>query len=276
MLDAGSDAQIMLDGCHSDCMKTVVSFYAHNGLMSTFPIPIMMRSEERQYHVRCRLIRQPSILLHTLILSTSCTPHLRGLSSLLRLRTSELNRVILLRRLLALADRGRALDGEAAQVGAVVAAGGLVDDLAVVAAGGGFGAEGRGLDAAGGLVGLVRLLGQEGHAAVGAGDDADGLWRVCELCYRDIVGVRMMYLVVDVAILLWQTLVHADSSATHVFMSRTLRECLPDKFNRSVENSTPPPVRRLTVNALRFSVIVLQSAAVPHQFGQYFCSKTYW
>ena len=82
--------------------------------------------------------------------------------------------MLLTRRLLTLANGARTLDSQRTQIRAVLAASGLVDDLAVVAAGGGLGAEGRGLDAGGGLIGFAGLFGEEGDAAVGAGHDADG------------------------------------------------------------------------------------------------------
>lgn len=89
------------------------------------------------------------------------TPHFRGLA--------------LLHGLLALADGGGAGNGVLAEVGAVVAVGGRLDDGGVRLAGAPAGREARLLDVGCGLVGLAGLLGQEDDAALGAGLHADGL-----------------------------------------------------------------------------------------------------
>lgn len=98
-------------------------------------------------------------------------------SSLLSLGTPELDRVVLLRGLLALADSAGAGDGSPVEGRSVSSLGGCVRDGAVgLADGGGIG-EGGGLVVGSRLVGWdARLLDGEGQAlVVWAGLDTDGL-----------------------------------------------------------------------------------------------------
>jgi hypothetical protein len=111
-----------------------------------------------------------------------------------RLSTPQLRRLLLLDGLLALADGGGAGNGLAAEIRAVVALGGAVDNGRVgpnnplasiprfpsvsgsdVLAGGAAGGDGRLLDLGSGGVGLVGLLGQQSDTAVLAGLDTNGL-----------------------------------------------------------------------------------------------------
>ena len=127
------------------------------------------------------------------------TPHFRGLA--------------LLHGLLALADGGGAGDGVLAQVGAVVAVGGRLDNGRVRLAGAPAGREGGLLDVRCGLVALAGLLGQEDDAALGTGLDADGLWSVVNISIIPVgwsafsswearVGAWVAYFVVDETLIL--------------------------------------------------------------------------
>ena len=106
------------------------------------------------------------------------------------LGTPDLGGLALLDGLLALADGGGAGDGVLAEVGAVVAVGGRLDDGRVGLAGAPAGGKGSLLDVGCGLVALAGLLGQEDNAALGTGLDADGLYRwsiSCSLCSSALV-----------------------------------------------------------------------------------------
>jgi hypothetical protein len=78
----------------------------------------------------------------------------------LGLSTPDLGGLALLDGLLRLADGGGAGDGVLAEIGAVVAVGGRLDDGGVC------------------LVALAGLLGQEDNAALLAGLDTNGLWNI--------------------------------------------------------------------------------------------------
>lgn len=91
------------------------------------------------------------------------------------LGTPDLGGLALLDGLLALADGGGAGDSVLAEIGAVVAVGGGLDDGGVRLAGAPAGGERSLLDVGCGLVALAGLLGQEDNAALGTGLDANGL-----------------------------------------------------------------------------------------------------
>jgi hypothetical protein len=99
-------------------------------------------------------------------------------SSGLGLSTPDLGGLALLDGLLRLADGGGAGDGVLAEIGAVVAVGGRLDDGGVGLAGASAGADGGLLDVRGGLVALAGLLGQEDNATLLAGLDTNGLWNM--------------------------------------------------------------------------------------------------
>lgn len=102
---------------------------------------------------------------------------LRALSGLAGSSAAGLGRRALLLLLLGQLDGRGARDGGGAQVGAVAALGGRVDDALVELARRGRGGERGGLLGLGGLVGARGQLGGQADGVGGVGVDADGLGR---------------------------------------------------------------------------------------------------
>lgn len=110
-------------------------------------------------------------------LLSNVTNTLRALSGLAGSSAAGLGRRALLLLLLGQLDGRGARDGGGAQVGAVAALGGRVDDALVELARRGRGGERGGLLGLGGLVGARGQLGGQADGVGGVGVDADGLGR---------------------------------------------------------------------------------------------------